>query len=283
MKLVIDNYSSPFSTEPMYFNTCVQRVGVESVLWNQSQVGVYDMFDTHKPDVFITSIKTISNDIIKYLAQSPKVGVAVNTTDASQGEVDALAKVLQSKNINCLFFFDNSLIKKTPHIIAPTPIKIESIFYGSDLFLTSGQDVPGPQLEAGIIAIGTEVSQGSLDQACEQYNTYHKLVVGEKTAAYDLSVSVVDLVALYPKYESIVLLNRYYSGVCGQIMLDAVLRNGLVETQVMEHEAQGLPQIVDIVGNVGKKYTCFHSSSRLLSKLGLKDESIALVKEANKV
>ena len=67
MQVLIQNYATSRSTEPLYFSETLNEVGVRAILWQNPEVGAFDMFDTVQPSLFVTNYKLITNDIIKYL------------------------------------------------------------------------------------------------------------------------------------------------------------------------------------------------------------------------
>ena len=60
MKILFHNYSNSTSTEPIYLYNALQKCGVESFIWADPNMSAYDVFDTTKPDVFVTHFKTFS-------------------------------------------------------------------------------------------------------------------------------------------------------------------------------------------------------------------------------
>jgi len=263
MKVLIDNYSSPISTEPMYFDACLKAVGVESTLWNRAAVNTYDMFDTVQPDLFITHINQLDNTTLKYLEFLGKhIDVVINITGATQAALDSMVGVLLSKSVKCAFLFNNQPVNR----LVSTSIPLDTIYYGSDTFLNSEVKLPPPKLEAGIIAAHNGIADTFIREHKEKYQTYHTLVVGKNQLGFDASVSVVDMIPLYDKYEKIILVGDTISEVYNQIMFDAYTRNGNVEVSLRDNFFD--QSIITSTATTARtKHTCWNRTARLLSKL----------------
>ena len=69
MRVLIHNYSTSQTTEPLYLTEAFNAIeGVTANIWSaQVNASTFDVFDSFKPDLFITDIKMISNDIFYFL------------------------------------------------------------------------------------------------------------------------------------------------------------------------------------------------------------------------
>ena len=137
MRVLIDNYSSRTSTEPIYFEQTMKRIGIEAVVWNRNQISTYDVFDRVQPDLFITHHNRLDNDIVKYLFGSTKpLDLVLNVTGLDEEKSLALNQLLQdlkTKKVNVPFVFSN-----TPEGIPEAKLKnftTHSILPGADLFI----------------------------------------------------------------------------------------------------------------------------------------------------
>ena len=108
MRVLIQDYSNPDSTEAMYLCQSFNSIGVESTLWNSDRISAYDVFDSFSPQVFIAHFSKVTNDIIKYLMKTPDIKVIFNMTGAQQRHVDQLGDMIKQLNISCPFIFANT-------------------------------------------------------------------------------------------------------------------------------------------------------------------------------
>ena len=91
MKLLIQNYSNSCSSQPMYLNECLSRVGLDSKLWNLNEpTSVYDKLDSEKPDLILTSFQTMHQDLIAYISQNKQVKLVVDITGIDQNILNNL-------------------------------------------------------------------------------------------------------------------------------------------------------------------------------------------------
>ena len=53
MKILFQNYTNPITTEPRYMSHAMKMAGLESEVWDDQSVSVYDILDSYKPDVLL--------------------------------------------------------------------------------------------------------------------------------------------------------------------------------------------------------------------------------------
>jgi hypothetical protein len=268
MRVLIDNYSSRTSTEPIYFEQTMKRVGIEAVVWNRNQISTYDVFDRVQPDLFITHYNHLDNDIIKYLFGSTKpLDLVLNVTGLDEEKsvaLNQLLKDLKTKKVNVPFVFSN-----TPEGIPEARLKdfkTHSILPGADLFIPnhSGLDF---EIDAA------RVYMSELDHDFNgEHDTYHNIEIGEKTEFSDFSATAVDMMPLYSKYKQVCFIGKP-EDLVSQLLFDSKIRHGNVKLVSDNQE-----RLDTILGGVCKtnlaspqdiktRHTCLHRTKRLLSKL----------------
>ena len=202
MKLLIQNYSSESTTEPLYINECVNRSEVgTSVIWGDKSVSTYDMFDKASPDLFITHYTLVSQDMIKYLSSS-KIDVVLNITGAEQKHVDMIEEVLSTNKIKCPLLFTNK--PNGVNEILQRKTKLVSIMHGADPFLKNQKiDAPNYKIEAGIFC--DYPPDKNIRDAADPYGTYHFLSsTTHLVNDVDICLPIVHLNGLYEKYDKFI-------------------------------------------------------------------------------
>ena len=267
MRVLIDNYSSRTSTEPIYFEQTMKRVGIEAVVWNRNQISTYDVFDRVQPDLFITHYKHLNNDILKYLRGSTRqIDLVLNVTGLSENESVTLNQILQdlkTKRIKIPFVFSN-----TPEGLSEAKLKdfnTYSILPGADLFIPNHSNIDF-NLDAARIYMGEVFAN------FDKHDTYHNIEIGEKTQFSDFSATAVDMMPLYLKYKQIYFIGKP-EDLVSQLLFDAKIRHDNVT--LLSDDQERLDTILEGVyktnfaspQDIKKKHTCLHRTNRLLSKL----------------
>lgn len=267
MRVLIDNYSSRASTEPIYFEQTMKRIGIEAVVWNRNQISTYDVFDRVQPDLFITHHNHLDNDIIKYLFGSTKpLDLVLNVTGLDEEKSVALNQLLQdlkTKKVNVPFVFSN-----TPEGIPEARLKdfkTHSILPGADLFIPnhSGLDF---EIDAA------RVYMGEVFANFDKHDTYHNIEIGEKTQFSDFSATAVDMMPLYLKYKQIYFIGKP-EDLVSQLLFDSKIRHDNVT--LLSDDQERLDTILEGVyktnlaspQDIKTRHTCLHRTKRLLSKL----------------
>lgn len=269
MKVLISDYSSNNTTEPLYLNTIFNTIGCESTLWPKN-ISTFDMFDMTQPNLHITHHSMLSRDLAVYL-QNAKVDLVVNITGISQQNLTALDSILDDYKIKPVFFFVN---RYDPKLKSKT--NIVTILHGADLFLGAVQ--PQYSIDYGIFV-------NSTSQIKPLGDTYHYITSNDKLVNdADIFLPVYRLNNVYPNYKHIVI--RYFDGIVPQIFFDASLYShvffDLENREILNshlkrilHEENKCSLEDYTSGNVRdlitKKHTCLHRAKSLLSQLSCKD------------
>lgn len=270
MKILISDYTSNYSSEPMYLNTIFNTIGCSSTLWSNN-ISTFDMFDLTKPDLHITHHSLLTKDLAIYL-QNANVDLVINITGMKQEHLNKLEAVLSEYNIVPKFFFINyhqhDLKSKT---------NIVTVLHGVDLFL--GQSPPQYNIDYAIFV-------NHQSQITKFHQTYHYVTNYENLAnEADIFLPITRLNHLYCNYNHIVI--KYFDNVFPQVFFDAAFYNGNVFFDIenrtnLDNQLAKLLQIdnkcniADLdSGNIRdlimKKHTCLHRAKSLLSQLSCKN------------
>jgi len=284
MKVLIQDYSSFFSTEPMYLDRCFNDTSeIESALWNINQISTFDVLDKYAPDVLIChgSSKSL-NDIFKYLESTKNIELIINITGLSETNVNLLESVIDKLNIKCPFFINNyheNIIQ-----YKEGAIKMVNLLPAVDLFIKS-QGMVDFHLEAGIIS---RSRKDLVESEAGKYRTYHKLHMensNSKDDFFDIPVNIMNLTSFYDKYENVVLADEI-PFIFSQLFFDSTYKSKrtILKTDDNEkvnkilsslfHDDDSGGNIVDIIKQqIKRKHTCLNRAAKVLKML--KNESAA--------
>lgn len=284
MKILIQNYTSVLSTEPMYLNECFIKSGaINSNIWDTNSASAFDALDSFNPDVLLCHYLTpVLNDIFKYLSENKKIELVLNITGAQQGHVEILENLIQKNAINSPFFVSN-LHEKIYTIKSKK--KVLNLLPGVDLFLPK-QNIPNFNLKAAILSNNKDLAQ----QASQGISTYHKIGVGVQDEYFDFTVNASNMKSLYDKYEKIVLASDL-SVSFSQLFFDAVYNSKKVVLKTNDEKISGeiLGDLFDaneedediataIKNQIKTKHTCFNRAERLARALKLENAAKILKK-----
>lgn len=283
MKILIQDYTSILSTEPIYLNECFKRIGITSNLWDTSKFSVFDMLDLTTPDILITHYASAAlQDIFKYLSNNKKTSLLLNITGAQKGHLDILTNLMDINNVECPFLFSN-LHEKIYTVKSKK--KILNLLPGVDLFLLK-QNVPIFNLNAAVLSNNKDLAQ----KASQGISTYHKIGVGVQDEYFDFTVNASNMKSLYDKYEKIVLASDL-SVSFSQLFFDAVYNSKKVVLKTNDEKKSGeiLGDLFDgneedediataIKNQIKTKHTCFNRASRMMHFLKNDNASKQLLK-----
>lgn len=273
MKLLISNYSSDSTTEPLYLNASLNKVGCESNLL-QLNTSIYDGFDKNQPDVYIAHHEYLSKDLLVYLKDggNKKVDLIINISNMSQENLSKLDSILSENNIKLAFYFVNNYDTKLH-----SRNNIVSLLHGADLFLTSEPK----QYSIDYAIFIDNKSQIRHIDGSYHYITYDKGI--DQVA--DLYFPIHRLSHLYQNYNKVVF--RYFHGIFTQAFFDSAVRTKYVYFDVDNDELlrkhltkllgeEGLCDLSnensgDIMEIIMNKHTCLNRTKSLLSQLPAKE------------
>ena len=291
MKTLIHNYSSGLSTEPMYFNQCLTECGVESHLWGDPNVSAFDMFDAINPEIFISHYRFLTNDIIKYIRQNNKIEMILNTTGASEQELQTLEEMYDHENIKTPFIFTN--LYDFMYKFKPKKIKMVNIIPAADIFL---QPVPSPSFEIDLAIVSTD-NNNIIQEIKQEQDVYHLLSLGKENKSFDLAVDIRTITGLYERYKELMLIDDI-AIVSSQILFDASQKAKKVSVRVNNSQQEILDKVLAMlfhaendsqdVGEmirqqIKRKHTCLNRTARLTRLLKNEEASKQLQSMSEKL
>lgn len=283
MKLLIQNYTSVLSTEPMYLDACLKKTeSVTSNVWNVGSISAFDILDKLSPNVLLCHYTCQAlNDVLKYFAGNKNMELVLNITGIQQDHFKILENLLDSNSITCPFYISN-LHKSMYSLKSSRKANILNLLPGTDIFLPESQGLPDFQLEAGIISDSKDIAEKHLN-----FSTYHKIGVGETNDFFDFNVNVANMTPLYKRYEKIVLAATVPT-VISQLFFDGVYKaNKLI---IKSNDNKKVNEIISelfepgeededmatlIKNQVKSKHTCLSRASRLMR--AFKNENTAKI------
>lgn len=230
MKILFHNYSNKISTEPLYLHYALKQAQVESEIWANSEISAYDMFDSYKPDVFVTNFQTLDNNTFTYLKKNSGCDLVLNVTDASQSQLNSIELAVKDSGIKVPFVFTN---RKKPNI--KTDLKLIDLYPAADIFNTSrnrGQSCGVPD------AIISDNFDENVDNYICEKSVFHLLYVTDKhsDANFDMRVNAKTLPQLYGIYERMTLIGDI--NLCSsQLFFDMILNCNKVQVKCSDQEA----------------------------------------------
>jgi hypothetical protein len=279
MRVLIQNYSSPDSTEPLYFCQAFQSAGVHAGLWPANSMSAFDAFDHFKPDVFIAKYQHLTNDVIKYLSQSPNTHCVINMTGAQQEHVDALDSISENANIPFVYTNEPTDLQK----LRQKGVKLASIMPGADIFLDA-QAALLPDYKIDLAIVSSYDSRSRTKNIHQDFESYHYISTSaEMSEALDITAPLTNMVKLLDKYDNIVISEDGLA--IPQVFFEAAMRCKSVyyQTKYESHKGQILPVLNKLLGSTGafsygektsdvtkrikEKNTCLNRAKRLCSLL----------------
>lgn len=266
MKVLIENYSNLYSTEPIYFQNVFKMAECDAYLWNTSINSAYDAIDMIKPDILLIKWNCSKiQDIIRYITTNENApDLIINVTYCPKETVNYLKSLNKAK-----VFFTNEYtehdydIKKT-HLIMP----------GADIFI--------PPIHIPEYSIDAAICYESLEQDEFPYESYHKLHFGvSNDKNCDLNVTLINLTSLYSKYKEFVLIGDI-NFLFSQIFFDANLKSEKVTIKNKPEDNDNVRYILSqifslnnseniqdqIKSQIKTKHTCINRTQQLLKILG---------------
>ena len=264
MNVIIDNYTSEKTTEPMYLAECLNNVGFEAALWNRSDISLFDLYEIVKPNLIIANLSTISIDLFKVL-KGKSIELVVNISGASQEDVSALESAIKSNNINCPLLFSDGINDNYK-----TSLTHIEIMKGADIFL-GHQNIDGiPEYsidKAFFVDSAQEVSHE---------DTYHVIGIDPDVAS-DMFLPINVNHKICRKYKKIDFIQSKLS--LSQHFFDVNFYGPDVSTQTAGSDAEAISSFLnehfgeDVQSSIKTKHSCVNRVARLLQKIKCKDEA----------
>lgn len=288
MKILFHNYTHALSTEPLYLHNAFIKSGIQSVLWASQQVSAYDMFDMHKPDIFVTHFQVFTYDILNYLKNNNSCEVVMNVTGATQAQVDSIEQAFVDAKLKSPFIFTNDFENKVK-----SKLNLVKLYPAADIFnmdYGAFQDAGVPE------AIISNKFDEKVDNYIANKQVFHLLYVtgGDLDSHFDISVTAQSLPRIYKIYPKVVLIGDN-DLCCSQIFLDMNLNCKRVEVKSSNQE--GFEKMLkemftavasediqaEIKNQIKAKHTPFDRAWRFMKYLNNNDGMNQIMKIKNEI
>ena len=284
MRVLIQDYSSPDTTAPMYLCQSFNTVGIQSVLWNSDQSSAYDTFDSFLPNLFIAHFQRITSDCIKYLSQNRHITTILNMTGAQQQHIEQLEGLIRDTNINVGFAFTSS--PKEINKLNSSSVKIIDLPAAVDLFAATGEAV-APPYEIDHAVVSNYDARSVLSSKLKGISYHFLSTSSELTDSLDITAPEINLQSLYSRYKNVIVSRN--DQVIPQSLFSAVYKgakvvySGRYETQAsivmeaLQNMYRGVKGCFDMNADFDQqkvreytieKHTCFNRTQKICAKLG---------------
>lgn len=291
--ILFQNYASDVCTEPLYLHGCFRRIGVDAGVWNHGG-SVFDVMDTHKPEVLVVHYKNVNLDMFKYFGRNDrfKCDIVINLTGATQEEFAQIEQAVTQYKLKVPFYFSN--VPPSFQQIVSLKSKVVSILPGVDLFLNGTDKGLNFNVEVGIISTG---QNELVKQVASEYPTNHRLkfLAGAvQDPDFDLPVNIMNLTNLYGRYEKVIIAD-VPEVIFTQLFFEAVHKSKRVLLRTPPEQQDKLDRVLGQLffdsGNgesisdavkrqIKLKHTCYSRASRFAQLLGQSDMADQLRKIA---
>lgn len=276
MKVLIDNYSSVYCTEPMYLSATINSInGCSSLIFPaDNKISVYDKFDLTQPNIYLTHAMLMNNDIISYLVENKDIHAIISVSGLDQNQLSQIEQLFLYHNLKSLLF----IINYPNHGLVSKNFNILVLPHCADIYLGMNKQ-KSYSIETGII-----VSEKS--QISKREGTYHYISINKDISQdVDICMSAFQLSNIYLNYDRIVI--KPFRKIIPQYFYDAVFYGKSV---VYEADKTDDPMIDTLKGifkdldpqtlktTVKSKHTCLNRTKSLLSQLPCNDIVIKLGK-----
>ena len=280
MKLLIQNYSSPLTTEPFYLMECLKRAGVDVHLWADNKISAFDMFDSINPNVFIGHFAYLTADILKYLSQNPSIKPVINVTGTNEQQLQGIIDTLKSAGITNDLYFSNNFIH-------PHGDKVHTILPALDVFIQA--QVPQFDIPHAVI---TNDKDEVVDKFIADKDVYHMVSYGKKEEWSDYASDIRSFWGVSKSYGEVTLIDDGIISTSQMFFQGTMLCNKFNIISKTEEQRVAFQQILEnlftseetsesvesvIKQQIIKNHTCFNRASQLASILGMEEESKKLL------
>lgn len=269
MKFLISNYSTPWFTEPYYFNAGLNLIDGETCTMFDNQRSVYDNFDKSQPDIFITHASQINNDIVHYLKSSGKIKLVMNINGVDDTNISKIVDFLKLHKIDYALFGCNE--------INQPEVKFIKVPEAADIFLNYLDSRYNIEK-----LIFIDKPEDIIDSKITCHYTSNNQ---ELTSIVDFILPINILTSIFKNYNEIVFKGDSFIG--SQISFNAIYSGTKVVFDTKD--SPSLDKINDIFKNqkllssVRNKHTGLHRLKTLLNYLQLTDITKKLESEINKL
>lgn len=202
MKLLFKDYSNEISTESMYLNQALVQCGIDSKLWNDPRVSVFDALDSVAPDVLVTSTEMLNMDIIKYIKKHKNISLVLNISALSERHYSYISDL--SLDINIPFVFSNygGVHKPKPKLKKG---EYHHVLPAYDIFNSQTQQLKFGKMKEAIVAryLSENLQQMISHENKNKKEVYHlvQLTKGDMSEHFDIRADAMSAVNLYGLYD----------------------------------------------------------------------------------
>ena len=281
MKILIQNYSTPFSTEPLYLMECLKTVGVDASLWVNNESPAFDVFDAFNPDVFVGHFAFLTEDILKYLSQNPNIKSIINVTGTNSSQLENIKQTFMSMGVSMPTF-------TTGDFHGEHGDSVEKMLPCYDVFIKSAS----PQYNMPL-AVLTNNKDDTVDEFIEGKEAYHLVSYGENKEWSDYTSDVRSFWGVCDCYDEVTLIDDGLVSM-SQFFFQATMlcKNFNISCQTEEQKEAFSKMLSDLFepeetsekvesvvkNQIIKNHTCFNRASKLMSILGEEEKSQELLK-----
>ena len=219
MNFLIDNYSTHDNSQPMYLHTAFFNMEYEGVLSDIAANSVFDLFDTIKPDIVITSAQRLNKETMFYMKENADLGIRLllNVDNLNKENIEQLCDFMVMEEVIPSFMFSSNYT---------LPDKIKKINIVKLLPAADNNQISEPDfdysIERGVI-INEEPEEMQYDSSFHVISTDPRM----KDKA-DIVLPAIGLRSIYPKYNEIIIKNLKSTT---QVFFDAILSGAKVYYQ----------------------------------------------------
>jgi hypothetical protein len=281
MKMLIQNYSSHYTTEPFYLVECFKRVGIDAHLWADSNVSAFDIFDTVAPDIFIGHFAYLTEDVVKYLSQNKNIKPVINVTGTNQQQLKGITDTFMSMDLENVILFTNNFVH-------PHGESVQKILPAFDVFVQASQ----PQFNIPL-AVVTNGEDETVKDFVKDKEVYHLVSYGENKEWADFSTDIRNFWGVSTSYDEVTLIDDGMVSTSQFFFQATMLCRKFNVVSQTEEQREAFQEILSslfiseetsedvatvIKKQIIKNHTCFNRASELANALGLKEESEKLLK-----
>lgn len=281
MKMLIQNYSSHYTTEPFYLVECFKRVGIDAHLWADSNVSAFDIFDTVAPDVFIGHFAYLTEDVVKYLSQNKNIKPVINVTGTNTQQLKGITDTFMSMGLENVILFTNNFVH-------PHGESVQKILPAFDVFVQASQ----PQFNIPL-AVVTNGEDETVKDFVKDKEVYHLVSYGENKEWADFSTDIRNFWGVSTSYDEVTLIDDGMVSTSQFFFQATMLCRKFNVVSQTEEQREAFQEILSslfiseetsedvatvIKKQIIKNHTCFNRASELANALGLKEESEKLLK-----
>lgn len=210
MIFLIDNYTTPNNSQPLYLHNALLKHG-KSYTFNISNANIFDVYDTVKPNIIITTAERLNSATILYFQENKHLDLSLilNVDNIKLEDITTLIQYLKKNDIKVQYLFTSNY--DIPNNISN--INIVKIQNAADTNEVIKLDFDF-KIPLGIVV-------DTLPNDMKHTNSFHVISTNPKLQnVVDICLPCISLRSLYDKYDTIILKNITH---ISQILFDAVL------------------------------------------------------------